>query len=135
MNPSFIFVIAGLLQLTLLLMHGLYIAFAHGVLWGTGRRTTAANLTDLDRRFERTIVNNSESMIAFLPVFVAATMIGPLPKVALLAATIYLAARLAFAVIYLLNVPYIRTAIWFVSVVCIIIIAATTLWNMRSAMA
>lgn len=130
MNPLFILVIAGLLQLTLLLMHGLHIAFAHGVLWGTGRRATAANRTDLDRRYERTIANNSESMIAFLPVFVAAMMIGPLPDAALIAATIYLAARLAFAAIYLLNVPYIRTAIWFVSVVCIIIIAATTLVSM-----
>lgn len=124
--PS-ILIYAGLLHLCLLVAHGMYIAFAHGILWGTGRRADPAKLTDLDRRFERTIANNVESMIVFVPVFLGAFMLGTLQPVALLAAQTYVAARLVFSALYLFNVPYVRTMVWFLSVACIAIIAGSAL--------
>lgn len=127
MSMSVFLMIAGLLHLALLIGHGAQIALSHGVSWGTGRRSAAPVLSDLDRRFDRTVTNNTESMIAFVPVTVAALMLGADTGVALCAAQAFIAARIAFTGLYLLNIPYVRTLVWFVANLCIATIAYETL--------
>lgn len=127
MSMSVILMIAGLLHLALLIGHGAQIALSHGVSWGTGRRSTAPVLSDLDRRFDRAVTNNTESMIAFVPVTVAALMLGAETGVALCSAQAFIVARIAFAGLYLLNIPYVRTVVWFVANLCIATIAYETL--------
>lgn len=123
MSMSVILIVAGLFHLLLLIGHGTQIALSHGVFWGTGRRTVAPVLSDLDRRFDRTVTNNTESMIAFVPVSVAALTLGAETALALFAAKGFIAARLAFAGLYLLNTPYVRTLVWFVGNLCIAALA------------
>ena len=123
MSMSVVLMIAGLLHLTLLICHGSQIALSHGVSWGTGRRTVAPVLSDLDRRFDRTVTNNTESMIAFVPVTVAALTLGADTAVALFAAKAFIVARIAFAGFYLLNIPYVRTLVWFIGNLCIAAVA------------
>lgn len=128
MSMSAILMIAGLFHLTLLVGHGTQIAYTHGVFWGTGRRTVAPALTDLDRRFDRTVTNNTESMIAFVPVAVAALTIGADTAITLLAAKTFIVARIAFAGFYLLNIPYVRTLAWFVGT------CASRPWRMKASL-
>ncbi|GAA6142743.1 hypothetical protein NBRC116584_25610 [Hydrogenophaga sp. 5NK40-0174] len=126
MSMSVILMVSGLLHLVLLIGHGTQIALSHGVSWGTGRRTVTPVRGDLDRRFERTVTNNTESMIAFVPVTVAALTLGAETAVAVLAAKAFIGARIAFAGFYLCNVPYVRTVVWFVGNLCIAAIAYET---------
>lgn len=126
MSMPVILMIAGLLHLALLIGHGAQIALSHGVSWGTGRRSTAPVLSDLDWRFDRTVTNNTESMIAFVPVTVAALTLGAETALALFAAQAFIAARIAFAGLYLLNIPYVRTLVWFIGNLCIATIAYET---------
>ncbi|MDV4169643.1 MAPEG family protein [Rhodovulum sp. FJ3] len=119
-------IVAGLFHLLLLIGHGTQIALSHGICWGTGRRTVAPVLSDLDRRFDRTVTNNTESMIAFVPVSVAALTLGAETALALVAAKGFIAARIAFAGLYLLNIPYVRTLVWFIGNLCIAAIAYET---------
>jgi len=107
-----ILVLAGVLHLVLLFAHGGYIALAHGVVWGTGRRDHTVAQTDLGRRFERTIANNMESLAAFLPVMTGGLLVGLPGNAVIVAAGVYLCARGIFAVLYLANIPYLRTAAW-----------------------
>ena len=127
MAASSILILAGVLHLGLLLLHGTYIAYAHGIRWGTGRRTAAINLSDLDRRFERTIINNTESMVAFVAVYAGGLALGAVTPTTIMAGQVYVLARLTFAALYLFNVPYIRTVVWLVSVGCIASVAVINL--------
>ena len=122
-----ILLLAGLLHLALLLCHGTYIALTHGIGWGMGRRSNQPNLTDLDRRFERTIANSTEGMIAFVPIGLAAFLLGNDANMILLAAQVFVAARLLFAVLYLSNIPYIRTVVWLAGVASTLAIGVSTL--------
>ena len=108
-----ILLVSGVFHLTLLFAHGLYIAFVHGVAWGTGRRDEAVETSATGKRFERTIINNVESMVAFVPVSLVALTLSPENQVVVVAGHVYLGARLLFCAAYLRNIPYIRTLFWF----------------------
>ena len=122
--PTALLVMGGL-QALLLFFHGSYIAVAHGLRWGMGRRSQAIGKTDLDRRIERSIANTVESLAAFLPVCGAALYLnadGPIYDAAALA---YVVARLGFVATYLANIPYVRTAFWLLGQGAIVVLFAT----------
>lgn len=127
--PTALLLMGGLHAL-LLFFHGSYIAFAHGLHWGLGRRSEAISKTDLDRRIERSIANNIESLVAFLPVCGAALYLnaeGPIYEATALA---YVVARLGFSATYLANIPYVRTVFWFLgqgAIVALLVACVTTL--------
>lgn len=127
-----ILILSGVLHLILLFAHGTYIAFAFGISWGTGRRDQPMSNTDLGRRFDRTIVNNTESMTAFLPVMVGSLFVGTTGEPTTIAASVYLVSRVAFAALYLANIPYLRTAAWLGGQVAVVIIAITLLSTLVS---
>ncbi len=106
--------LTGIFHALLLFAHGTHIALTHGIAWGTGRRDQAVVTSDLDRRFARTIMNNVESMVAFVPLAAAAGILGMDSEMLRAAALTYVVARMVFAAVYLANIPYLRTAIWFV---------------------
>lgn len=114
---------AGLLHVTLLFAHGAYIALAHGLKWGVGRRSLAVQKSDLDRRFERSIANNVESLAAFAPVAAATLYVTNNGPAIEFAALIYIASRIGFVLVYLANLPYVRTVFWLsgqIALLCIV---------------
>jgi len=112
--PFQIMIFAGILQLVLMLAHGTYVSLAFGLKWGLGRRDTPRVPSDLGRRIERTLVNNTEHMIVFLPVLMAVALARPEDVIAQNAAVGFVATRVVFAALYYGNVPYLRTVAWFV---------------------
>ncbi len=114
MNLSIALLISGGFHVVLLFTHGLYIAVAHGVGWGIGRRSEPLEKSDLDRRFERSIANNVESLTAFVPICAGVAFLGVNGSMIELSTLAYVVARLGFVTVYLANITYIRTAFWFV---------------------
>jgi uncharacterized MAPEG superfamily protein len=106
--------LSGMFHVVLLFSHGSYIAFANGIVWGTGRRDQPVNVSDLGRRFDRIIANNIESMVAFVPVISASIFWEVQNEITATAGSVYLVTRVAFSAVYLANIPFIRTFFWFV---------------------
>lgn len=113
MTAQTVLFLSGMFHLGLLFTHGTYIAFANGLVWGTGRRDQPVQVSDLGRRFDRTVTNNIESMIAFVPVVSASIFWEVQSDTIATAAFVYLCARVAFSAVYLANIPFIRTLFWF----------------------
>lgn len=122
-----VLILSGGFHVLLLFAHGTYIALSAGLAWGTGRRDTPVTRTDLGRRFERTVTNNVESLVAFVPIMAAGLFVEAHSPVTGTAALIYLLARITFSAVYLANVPYVRTALWFCGQLATATIAVVTL--------
>ena len=123
MSTPELLMLTGVFHFALLFAHGGYIALTFGVVWGTGRRNKPVVTSDLSRRFDRTITNNLESMAAFIPVTTGSLFLAAPMDWATLAATIYLSARVSFAALYLLNIPYLRTVAWITGQLMIAVIS------------
>lgn len=78
---------------------------------------TDAPIIERARRSSR---NLQESLLIFLPLAVLAGNNGAAAE----AATIWLGIRIAYTVVYLLGLAYIRTAIWFVSLAYLYMMAS-----------
>lgn len=131
MSPSLALLFAGAFHAVLLMAHGTYIALAHGVTWGTGRRDKPVSVTDLGRRFDRSVTNNTESMIAFVPIAVAVVLFEVKNEFVEQAAFVYVVARTVFVGLYLFNIPYLRTVIWFVGQASIFSLAVAVVMGIR----
>lgn len=131
MSPSLSLLFAGAFHAVLLMAHGTYIALTHGLIWGTGRRDKPVSATDLGRRFDRSVTNNVESLIAFVPIAVVVVLLDVQNEVVEQAALVYVVARLIFVGVYLFNVPYVRTAFWFAGQGAIFSLAAAVLMAIR----
>ena len=105
---------AAVLQLALLVTHGAYISFAMGIKWGTGRRNTAVEVPDLGRRIERSLINSMEALSVFVPIMVLIHLIGLSDSLTLIGSATFVGARVIFVLLYIGNVPYLRTAVWLV---------------------
>ena len=105
---------AATLQLALIATHGFYISFALGIKWGTGRRDTAVDIPDLGRRIERSLINNMEALSVFVPIMVLIHLIGLSNSLTLIGSATFVGARVIFVLLYMGNVPYLRTAVWLV---------------------
>ena len=66
--------------------------------------------------------NMLESLVLFAALVLTAVIAGRTNGATLLGAQIFFWARLAYAVIYVAGIPWLRTAVWFVSVVGLAII-------------
>lgn len=122
-----ILILAGLLQLSLIFLHGTYIALNFGVVWGTGRRNQPREDSDLGRRISRSLANTTENMAVFVPVFGGAALAGPVTPLIVSAALVWLAARTVFAGLYIGNVPYLRTLVWYTGQIAVLVIAVAAL--------
>jgi len=61
--------------------------------------------------------NMVENMVLFAALVLAAVVAGKTNDMTLLGAQIFLYARIAYAVVYIAGLPWVRTAVWGVSVV------------------
>jgi uncharacterized MAPEG superfamily protein len=88
-----------------------------GLMLAMGNRERMPELTPLAGRAQRAAANSLENLVFFAALALVAQAAGLVNDRVLLGAQVFLWARIAFLAVYLVGVPYLRTAIWAVSVV------------------
>jgi len=87
-----------------------------------GNREDMPQLTGLAGRAERAYRNMFESLLLFAALVLVAAVAGKTNAQTLLGAQIFVWARLAYGVIYLLGIPMARTLAWGVAVIGLFLI-------------
>jgi uncharacterized MAPEG superfamily protein len=73
-------------------------------------------------RAQRAHHNMLESLVLFAALVLIAVLTNKTNSATLLGAQLFFWARLAYAVVYVAGIPWFRTAVWFVSVIGLIVI-------------
>jgi len=82
-----------------------------------GNREGLAPCTGWAGRAARAHHNMLENLVLFAALVLAAVLAGRTNGTTLLGAQLFFWARLVYAVVYLAGIPYLRTAVWLVSVI------------------
>ena len=88
-----------------------------------GNREGMAELTGFAGRARRAHLNMLENLVLFAALVLIAAVAQKANAMTALGAAIFFWGRLAYAVIYLIGVPWLRTLLWVVSVIGMIMIA------------
>ena len=109
---------------------------ATGATQQVGRPALAGNREGLPEivgwagRARRAHLNMVENLVLFSALVLIAAVAGKANAMTAMGAMIFFWARLAYAVIYLIGIPWVRTLVWFVSVIGMAMIA----WVLLQAM-
>ena len=95
-----------------------------------GNREGLPELTGFAGRARRAHLNMIENMVLFTALVLIATAAGKANAMTAMGAMIFFWGRLAYAVIYVIGMPWLRTLAWFVSVIGMAMIA----WVLLQAM-
>lgn len=87
-----------------------------GLKAGLSNRDNVPEATPLGGRAERAANNSIEALIMFVPLALVAQIAGS-AEAAMMGATIFIWARVAYLPIYLVGIPYLRSLVWAVGVV------------------
>lgn len=87
-----------------------------GLKAGLGNRDNVPEATPLGGRAKRAAENSIEALVMFVPLAFAAQLAGSAAE-ALLGATIFIWARVAYLPIYLVGIVYVRSFVWAVGIV------------------
>ena len=90
-----------------------------------GNREGLGDLPGMAGRAKRAHLNMIENMVLFIPLALMAA--GKSSDMTVLGAAMFFWARLAYAIIYLVGIPWLRTACWAVSVIGMILIVKALL--------
>ena len=88
-----------------------------------GNRAGLAEMTGWAGRARRAHLNMLENMVLFTALVLVAQVAGKANAMTALGASIFFWARLVYAGVYLAGISWVRTAVWFVSVIGMAIIA------------
>ena len=80
-----------------------------------GTRDDLRPLTLLGQRALRALANMQEAIPVFLALALMNMIVAPMAALAVTGAWIFLAARIAYVVVYIAGVPVLRTLLWVVS--------------------
>jgi uncharacterized MAPEG superfamily protein len=92
-----------------------------GMMIAFGNREGVTAAAGVSSRADRAANNQIEAMAMFLALVLAASIAGKAPQVAL-GATVFFWARLIYWLVYLAGIPVLRTLVWLVSIVGLILI-------------
>ena len=92
-----------------------------------GNRENVPALTGWALRAQRAHVNMLESLVVFAVFVLVADAAGRLNETTALGAQVFFWARVVYAVVYVIGVPWLRTLIWLVSVVGLLMILSQLL--------
>jgi uncharacterized MAPEG superfamily protein len=98
-----------------------------GVKWNAGARDTPAELGVMAGRLERASHNFRESFPLFAASLLGAYLAAQLSDLTLVAAVTYVVARAVYIPLYAFGVPYLRSLVWVISLVAILVILAALL--------
>jgi uncharacterized MAPEG superfamily protein len=113
---------AVILTLAQMLVAASGAASQYGVMPLFGNREGLAPLTGWAGRAYRAHHNMLENLVLFAALVLVCAATNKSNATTLLGAQLFLWARLAYAVIYVAGVPYLRTAAWLVSVIGLVLI-------------
>ena len=105
----------------------------HGALMQVGLPMLAGNRDGMPEirgwggRAARAHRNMLENLVLFAALVLVAVAAGRTNAMTLLGAQIFMYARLAYAVVYVAGIPWLRTAVWTVSVVGLVMIFVQTI--------
>ncbi len=88
-----------------------------------GNRDRLPEYTGFAGRAKRAHLNMLENMVLFTALVLIAAVAGKANATTAMGAMLFFWARLVYAVVYLIGVPWLRTLVWFVSVIGMIMIA------------
>jgi uncharacterized MAPEG superfamily protein len=97
---------------------------------GISVQTLAGDRSDLPAaeglrgRMDRTVNNSVEGMVIFVPLVVIAHLAGVSNEMTAMGATIYFWSRVAFVPLYLFGIPWVRTIVFLIGLIGLIMIAA-----------
>jgi uncharacterized MAPEG superfamily protein len=95
-----------------------------------GNREGLPDMVGWAGRARRAHLNTIENLVLFAALVLIAAVAGKANATTAMGAMIFFWARLAYAVIYLIGIPWLRTLAWFVSVIGLAMIA----WVLLQAM-
>jgi len=96
-----------------------------------GNREDLPNMVGWAGRARRAHLNMIENLVLFAALVLIAAVAGKANATTAMGAMIFFWARLAYAVIYLIGIPWLRTLAWFVSVIGMAMIAWVLLHAMQ----
>ena len=88
-----------------------------------GNREGLGELPGMAGRAKRAHLNMVENLVLFAALVLVAAVGGKANAMTAMGAMIFFWARLGYAVVYLIGIPWLRTVLWFVSVIGMAIIA------------
>ena len=88
-----------------------------------GNRDGLPEMTGFAGRAKRAHLNMLENMVLFTALVLVAAVAGKANATTAMGALIFFWARLVYALVYLIGVPWLRTVVWFVSVIGMAMIA------------
>jgi len=92
-----------------------------------GNREGLPDLTGWAGRAKRAHLNMIENLVLFAALVLIAAAAGKANATTAMGAMIFFWARLAYAIIYLIGIPWLRTIAWFIAVIGMAMIAWTLL--------
>ena len=99
-----------LVLFAILLLQVVNIIFTIGIVAGVGNREDFPSpMPGLGGRAERAVRNHVEGLAVFAPLVMTAAVTGVSNDLTVLGAELYLAGRIAHAILYLIGVPWIRS--------------------------
>jgi uncharacterized MAPEG superfamily protein len=113
---------AVVLTLAQMLVAATGAASQYGVMALFGNREGLPVLTGWAGRADRAHHNMLENLVLFAALILICAVTNKTNATTLLGAQLFLWARLAYAVIYVAGIPYLRTATWLVSVIGLVMI-------------
>ena len=100
------------------LVHNLSNASERGHKYVMSDRSVSPPLQGLFGRATRTLANNIESALMWVPPMVVILMLHRTNWITQLSAEVYIGARVVFALSYWLKIPVVRSLAWLVGMVC-----------------
>jgi uncharacterized MAPEG superfamily protein len=88
-----------------------------------GNREGLGELPGFAGRAKRSHLNMLESLPLFAALVLIAAVAGKANAMTATGAMLFFWARLAYAIVYLIGIPWLRTLVWFVSVIGMVLIA------------
>ncbi|HKU95753.1 MAG TPA: MAPEG family protein [Vineibacter sp.] len=87
-----------------------------------GNREDLPTVTGWAGRAKRAHANMLENLVLFAALVLVAQVAGKTNAMTVLGAQLFFWARLAYAVIYVAGIPWLRTLVWFVSIIGLVLI-------------
>jgi|SRR5271157_3807566 uncharacterized MAPEG superfamily protein len=114
-----------------LLMTSHFTSFQRGYLWtASNRETEPSPLKGLAGRIERIAINFLQTFPFFATVVLTAHVAGYHSIFSVIGVLMYFWGRVAFAIIYAIGIPVLRSLIWNVATLGIILIIVSLLFHM-----
>ena len=98
-----------------------------GLMRLVGNREDMPKMTGWAGRAERAHLNMLQNLVLFAALVLVAVATGKTNDMTLLGAQLFVWGRVAYAIIYLAGLPWLRTLSWFVSVIGLVLIFAQLL--------